>query len=342
MHLVRRQSTIGCRGSKSLSANVHLSRDNPMNESRGYQEKGCSVEGSEEEKKEGTPQQQGNRRSASSSATKGQPNPFASAQVDLPAVFVGKKYVDESSFLKDLEPHSDLRIVLNDQGYAVWQEMPGDGHNTGMEIIVETFQSWAARTQCGVKGKENVNIRLTRTFSPKRIGRERHPDYALYGPDRLLGKVVRTHQLAGETVPKLENPHVAIQFGWANEDTYETYAIDDMMNYAGVRKYSALKRPVVAYFIKAMWKGQRGESPLYGFNIYEIRPDGRRQDVQPTLYRVGVDGQEEGGQVVVAPEDMGVTVTEDNEVEPFTIDVHEIRQVIESVGLGVFEPEDPD
>lgn len=314
-----------------------------MSGSGEYKEKGYSEEGGEEEKKEGTPQQHRHPSRTSGTETFGtgtkvQTNPFASEQADLPAVFWGKKYVDESSFLKDLEPYSDLHIVLNDQGYAVWRKMPGNGHNSGVELIVESFQSWNTRTNCGVKGKQETNILVMRSYSPKRKGSgERHPDFAIYGPDRLRGKLVCAHQVDGETGPKVESPHVAIQFGWANDDDYETYAVDDMMNYAGVGKYSMLKRPLVAYLIKAMWKGKRGESPVYGFNIYEIRRDERRQDVQPALYRVGVDGQEQGVQVVVTAADMGVTG--DHEVEPFTIDVHEIRQELEGVGYAVFEAE---
>ena len=58
----------------------------------------------------------------------------------------------------------------------------------GVEIIEESFQTWSMQAKCGVKGKRETNIRITRSYSPKRKGPgERHPDFALYGPDRLLG-----------------------------------------------------------------------------------------------------------------------------------------------------------
>ena len=135
------------------------------------------------------------------------------------------------------------------------------------------------------------------------------------------------------------NPHVIIQFGWANEDTYEEYAIDDMMNYAGVgSKYSALGRPNVAYLIKAVWKGKRGESPVTGFDIYQVRQDELRKDASPALYRVGGDGEGENLQISISAVDMGIPVSaEGGAIDPFTIDVHEIRRMLEKQQRAIFE-----
>lgn len=66
-----------------------------------------------------------------------------------------------------------------------------------------------------------------------------------------------------------------------------------------------------------------------------------RRDVKPTLYRVH---ESENVQISISAIDMGMSVPlgEDEEdcVDPLTIDVHEIRQMIEEDKYGKFEAEE--
>jgi hypothetical protein len=326
---------MGCGESKNISKDTH--RNKHMKESaEGY----LKGEG-EEEKKESTPQRPGTGGSVV------QTNAIESQQVELPDFLHGKKYIDESVLLKDLDEHgvSDLRISLNEDGYAVWEEMPSNAHTLAVDIARDRFHSWKHAQPHAVKGLTEANVLITRSYSPKRrrggsTGRgKRCPDFAIYGTERLNqhGRPKRNK----DDKDQIMNPHVVIQFGWSNEDEYEEHAIDDMMNYAGVGEYRKLERPNVAYLIKAIWKGKPGESPLIGFNVYELRKDERRKDVDPTLYRVG---EGENVQISISATDMGLPVPagEDEEgyVDPLTIDVHEIRQMIEEDEYGVFEAEE--
>ena len=202
--------------------------------------------------------------------------PIDDNQADLPECFHGVFYAEESALLEDLEKKGlrDLHVVLNDDGYPVMREMPSDAHNDAVTLIGNRFEIWKAQQSphfsCAVERMLKPNVRVIQSFNPKRKGSgERHPHFAIFGPERL-------HDEFG--TPKTEkdllldmNPHVIIQFRWTNEDAYQEYAIDDMMNYAGVSKYSALGRPNVAYLIQTVWKGKRGESPVTGFNIYQVR-----------------------------------------------------------------------
>ena len=52
-----------------------------------------------------------------------QTNDIESEQAELPDFWHGRKYTDESALLGDLEKNgvSDLRVVLNEDGSAVWE-----------------------------------------------------------------------------------------------------------------------------------------------------------------------------------------------------------------------------
>lgn len=333
---------MGCGESKSISADTHRSKHMSEDFGRKGGEKGYLKGEGEEEKKESTPQRPDS--GGSEVQTNNTCDLLESKQADLPEFLQGRKYTDESAFLDDLEKNgvSDLRVVLNEDGYAVWKEMPSDAHNNAVGMITDGLDLWRRSLphNVAVKGRTEPNVRITRSYSPKRRGSgERQPDFAIFGPERL--DKYGEPKVQGGDLNLDMNPHVIIQFGWKNEDDYEEHAIDDMMNYAGVGKYNGLGRPNVAYLIKAIWKGKHGESPVIGFNIYELRQDQRRQDVHPTLYRVGGDGEGENVQISISATDMGVPVPaeegEEGVVDPFTIDVHEIRQMLEDRQRCVFE-----
>jgi hypothetical protein len=62
----------------------------------------------------------------------------------LPGEIQGKVYEDDGELWEKLDKLnlSDLQIVRNDQGYAVWREMPGPFHNAAVEEIEQLFRAW--------------------------------------------------------------------------------------------------------------------------------------------------------------------------------------------------------
>ena len=260
---------------------------------------------------------------------------------DLPNFLKGKHYTEESALLEDLEENGvrDLHIVLSKDGYAAWREMPSDAHNDVVSMINGRFTTWkmeqAPRLNgCAVEQAAEPNVLITRSFSPKKRGSgECHPDFSIFGRDRL--DEYFTPRL-GDDEHNM-NPHVIVRFGWGNKDWYEEHAIDDMMNHSGVGRYARLGRPNVAILIKAQWKGDIGNSPVIGFNTYTLRRDDRRKNVEPDLYRVGGvgDGGEDSLSSITAA-DMGLSAPAEG-VEPFTIDVHAIRKLLQRKNRAPFE-----
>jgi hypothetical protein len=133
---------------------------------------------------------------------------------------------------------------------------------------------------------------------------------------------------------KVVNPHVIFQFSWENDIAYEKLAVDDMMQFAGVGDYEGLRRPNVAYLIKALRKGKSAdtEGTVYGFDVYEVRQGQRTADDPTLMYRVGglVDVQ-----IEVVPEDMGFP---ENIGPSLTIPFAGVREKLEDAGV-VFERE---
>ena len=61
-------------------------------------------------------------------------------------------------------------------------------------------------------------------------------------------------------------------------------------------------------------------------------------EVTPALYRVGGDGEGENLQISISAADMGIPAsTERGAIDPFTIDVHEIRRMLEIQQSATFE-----
>ena len=132
------------------------------------------------------------------------------------------------------------------------------------------------------------------------------------------------------------NPHViiqfiGIQFSWTNRIEDEALAVDDMMNHAGVGDYSHLERPNVAYLIKALRRGKNVDSPVYGFNVFQVDEDRNTPEEPMMKYRCG--GQEDV-EISITPAAMGLV---GDEGEPFKIGMGHIRRVHEKLGT-VFVP----
>ena len=149
----------------------------------------------------------------------------------------------------------------------------------------------------------------------------RRPDFAIYGPDRLVrGKVAGVNNMG-------MNPHVIIQFSWKNDSNYEKCAVDDMMHYAGKVEYIDQGRPNVAYLIKTLRRGTSLEAPVYGFDIFQVGQDQRTTDEPTMKYRVG---GEEDTVIRITPASMGLL---DDKGEPFTIEISAIREYLECIDI---------
>jgi hypothetical protein len=250
-------------------------------------------------------------------------------QESLPEEIQGKVYKDEGYLWEELEKLNltDLHIVLNDEGYAVWREMPGTVHNTGVNAIHMEFAKWKEEQGAVLFSRLEADVFVSKSFE---LNKKRCPDFAIWGPDRLNERV---GVKGNAELKKVMNPHVTFQFSWGNNLEREKLAVDDMSLYAGVGEHEALERPNVVYLIKAKRRGApnlQPDSPVLGFDVYEVRQGERIAD--PTLtYSVGVD---EDVTIEVAPEDMGLP----QDANPFLISLSNIRAEMEDIGV-VFEAE---
>jgi hypothetical protein len=95
-----------------------------------------------------------------------------------------KKYEDDGELWEELEKLnlSDLQIVRNEQGYAVWREMPGPIHNAAVEEIQELFNAWKGEQAAQLCGTKQADVYYMKNFKKN----NKHcPDFAIWGPDRL-------------------------------------------------------------------------------------------------------------------------------------------------------------
>lgn len=89
-----------------------------------------------------------------------------------------------------------------------------------------------------------------------------------------------------------------------------TPAVDDMMMYAAVGDYKRLGLPNVTYLIQARRQGKGDVSPVYGFEVYEVRQDNRTAEVMQrrisrslwTLWTWGLAANRERGPFVISVE----------------------------------------
>jgi hypothetical protein len=92
-----------------------------------------------------------------------------------------KQYNHESELLEDIQKQgiTDLQIVLNNEGYAIWREMPGVIHNRAVGKILVAFQTWKQEQGAQLHGEKSADVLTNSATQTKRC-----PDYAIYGPDR--------------------------------------------------------------------------------------------------------------------------------------------------------------
>jgi hypothetical protein len=226
------------------------------------------------------------------------PNTLEILQENLPeGLSKEKNYNHESELLGNLEKLdlTDLQIVLNEEGYAIWREMPSYIHNGAVDTILNLFQVWKQEQGAQLFGKQEADVLVSSATNTKRC-----PDYAIYGPDRLtaLGNVRGVAALHA-----VMNPHVIFQFSCGDKFRTEKRAVDDISLLAGVGDYHDLKRPSVVYLIKARREGDASDSSVFGFDVYEVRPGNTTPDNPTMTYDVG--GNEDSHIVVTRP-DMGL------------------------------------
>jgi hypothetical protein len=274
--------------------------------------------GLEEEKKDGSP-----RRVT--------PTNLEVLQESLPEEIQGKVYEDEGDLWEDLEKLdlTDLHIVLDNEGYAVWREMPGPIHNAGVSAILNELRKWEREQGAVVFGRPEASVFVSESYQRNK---KRCPDFAIWGPDRLNERgSVRGNLDLG----KVMNPHVIFQFSWGNIIEQEKKAIDDMSMFAGQGDLVSLELPKVLYLIKATREGDpnpQSDSHVHGFDVYVVRQGERTGDPDPALtYRIGGN---EDVTIEVAPGDMGLP----QEANPFLLSLSVIRDEMEDIGV-VFEAE---
>jgi hypothetical protein len=255
-------------------------------------------------------------------------------QESLPSELKGNVYEDEDDLweAQDKIGLSDLQIVLNSEGYAVWREMPDTKHNSGVGTIRMEFWKWKQEQSAMLDAEKGADVFVSRSFERNR---KRCPDFAIWGPDRLNERgSVRGNAHLGKPV----NPHVTFQFSWGNKIEREKLAVDDMSMYGGVGIYEPLGRPNVLYLIKVKRKGDPSPQPdshVHGFDVYVVRPGELIDTANPALtYRVG---ENEDITIEVTPEDMGLP----QDANPFLISLSSIRADMEELGV-VFEAENQD
>jgi hypothetical protein len=70
-------------------------------------------------------------------------------------------YEDEGYLWEALEKLNitDLHIVLNDEGYAVWRETPAlSKHDTAVDVILMKFAKWKEEQGAVLFDKQNANV----------------------------------------------------------------------------------------------------------------------------------------------------------------------------------------
>jgi hypothetical protein len=119
----------------------------------------------------------------------------------------------------------------------------------------------------------------------------------------------------------------------------EKWAIDDMMNYAGMGEYIHHGRPNVAYLLQALRRcgTSDDEAPVYGFDVFQVEQDQTTPEEPTMKYRCCVAGvQQEDTVISIPPASMGLAG--DEEGEPFTIALSHIREVLDTLAEVSFVP----
>ena len=244
------------------------------------------------------------------------------SRAGIPEEIKDKQYTSERELLVDLEKFylADLHILLNQDGFPIWREMPSDEHADVVSRIIHRFDEWknGRSIKCNTRPIVYVNDSFNR---PK--NERRYPDLAIFGPDRFDEDGIRIVNA------DMMNPHVIIQFHWKNNNNVEQdpFAVDDIMHYAGMGEYIHLGRPTVAYLIKPVGCGTLPDSPLYGFDVFQVGQDQTTPEEPTMKYRCGV---QEDTVISISPASMGLL---DDEGAPFNIEMSHLRDALEDLNV---------
>lgn len=250
----------------------------------------------------------------------------------LPGAIQGVWYDDGGDLFRALEQLGlpNLRIVLNDQGFAVWQEMPGPIHNAGVQKIQKSFQDWEKEQEGAVLyGEKRADVYYMQNFK-KDI--KHCSDYAIWGPDCLESDEVAA--VDGKAL----NPHVVFQFSWGDDihlmrRRRQSTTCPCTLAYMITRPLNALLN--VIYLIRTLRKSMNSCLIAHGFDMYVTRQGDRIAD-QPTFsYHVG--GGVDDVTIEVSADDMGLPEGANN----FSISLAKICSSLEKYNV-VFEPENED
>jgi hypothetical protein len=90
-------------------------------------------------------------------------------------------YQDEHELWEDLETFdlTDLDVVHNDEGYAVWRETPGFIHHGAVDRIQIEFDRWKREHATVVFRKTRPNVFMVERYERNM---KRCPDFAIWGP----------------------------------------------------------------------------------------------------------------------------------------------------------------
>ena len=265
------------------------------------------------------------------------PSPLNALHEGLPKELKGIVFKDEGELWKEQEKIglSDLDIVLNSEGYAVWREMPGEIHVRGVNVIQSEFFKWKQEQGAVFFATKEPNVFVSDSFGRDRRNKKRCPDFAIWGPDRVDQD--GDDSLFDVRLGKSMNPHAIFQFSWGNGIEKEKCAVDDMSMYAGTEDLAPLGLPKMLYLIKVARKGgssAQPDSPAYGFDVYKVHQGARTADVPTFTYRVGRD---EDVTIEVKPQFMGLP----QDANSFLVSLAKIRARMAISGV-VFEAENHD
>ena len=241
------------------------------------------------------------------------------ARAGIPIAIKNNQYGSERELRLDMEQLDvyDRQIFLNQDGIPIWREMPDDQYHYAVNEIISHFDEWNRGRSIASDKRRNVYVNDSFNW-PK--NEKRCSDFVIFGPDRLDGRRIR--KVNGSSM----NPNVIVQFSCTcnNDIKEDVCAVDDMMHYAGVGEYIHLGRPNVAYLIKALRRGTLPDSPVYGFDVFQVGQDQTTPEEPTMKYRCGV---QEDTVISIDPASMGL---EDDEGEPFNIEMsRQIREGLE-------------
>ena len=263
-------------------------------------------------------------------------------QEGLPEEIKNRKYLDndgnllEVELVKDIEKFGleDCDIDLNSDGIAHWRMAPPRMHQEAVGAIDHCITV--------SQGEENDRLCTDQGFSVliDLQGVKRDPDLAVWGKDRITTRSSgRLAPISKEVVGLGSwrvNPHVIFEFSWSNDlEKDEIPKFREQMN----QHLGELGKINLGFLIKTKSsKGKkypreknRGEIPIYGFDIYEARPSDPVEPASPTYkYRVG---DKEEVDLIVPGDDLTNGDGSEGDYLDITIPIRVIREEIESIGV---------